>query len=261
MNTTTYSVTGMTCGGCEATVTSRLQSVRGVEHVAVSHISGTAVIRSAEHIAPAVLQEALGGAAAKYGIKEAASADIPLFTLPVLGQTPPVAPAPPSSESKRTWLQTYTPLLLVFGYITLVTLLIQASRNEWNTMLWMNHFMAGFFLVFSFFKMLDLRAFVSSYAMYDVIARRIPQWGYVYAFMELGLGILFALGVIPVLTNATAFVLMSVSVLGVIQSVVRKQEIRCACLGAVFNLPMSTVTIIEDVLMIAMSGASLLMMM
>jgi hypothetical protein len=33
-----------------------------------------------------------------------------------------------------------------------------------------------------------------------------------------------------------------------------KQKIRCACLGAVFNLPMSTITIIEDLLMVAMAA-------
>jgi hypothetical protein len=46
---------------------------------------------------------------------------------------------------------------------------------------------------------------------------------------------------------------MGFSSIGVIQSVVNKRQIRCACLGAVFNLPMSTVTIIEDLLMVAMS--------
>jgi hypothetical protein len=40
----------------------------------------------------------------------------------------------------------------------------------------------------------------------------------------------------------------------VLQSVFNKRKIQCACLGAVFNLPMSTVTIIEDAMMIAMSA-------
>jgi hypothetical protein len=48
---------------------------------------------------------------------------------------------------------------------------------------------------------------------------------------------------------------MGVSIIGVVRSVMNKRKIRCACLGAVFNLPMSTVTIIEDALMIVMSGA------
>ncbi|MFT4875788.1 MAG: hypothetical protein ACI8S2_000517 [Bacteroidia bacterium] len=46
---------------------------------------------------------------------------------------------------------------------------------------------------------------------------------------------------------------MFVSLIGVIKSVVQKSEIQCACLGTVFNLPMSYVTIIEDGIMLAMA--------
>jgi hypothetical protein len=46
---------------------------------------------------------------------------------------------------------------------------------------------------------------------------------------------------------------MTISLFGVLISVLQKRKIRCACLGAVFNIPMSTVTIIEDALMIVMS--------
>jgi hypothetical protein len=52
---------------------------------------------------------------------------------------------------------------------------------------------------------------------------------------------------------------MSISIVGVIQSLLAKRKIRCACLGAVFNLPMSTITLIEDALMIAMSGVMVAM--
>ncbi len=52
---------------------------------------------------------------------------------------------------------------------------------------------------------------------------------------------------------------MSISFIGVLQSVLNKQKIQCACLGDVFNLPMSTVTIIEDALMIAMSATMLIL--
>lgn len=52
---------------------------------------------------------------------------------------------------------------------------------------------------------------------------------------------------------------MSVSIIGVLQSVLNKRQIKCACLGAVFNLPMSSVTIIEDALMIVMSGVMIVM--
>lgn len=58
--------------------------------------------------------------------------------------------------------------------------------------------------------------------------------------------------IIEKIKNLITLALMSVSIIGVLQS-----KIQCACLGAVFNLPMSTVTIIEDGLMITMSLAML----
>jgi hypothetical protein len=124
----------------------------------------------------------------------------------------------------------------------------------------MNVFMAGFFLTFSFFKMLDLNGFAESYSMYDIVAKKIKAWGYIYAFIELGLGIAYAANFQPLGTNLVTLIVMTVSIIGVLQSVFNKRKIKCACLGAVFNLPMSTVTIIEDLLMIAMSGIMLITM-
>ena len=94
--------------------------------------------------------------------------------------------------------------------------------------------------------------------MYDIIARKFPVWGYVYAFTELALGIAFLVGFDPIVTNSVTFIVMSVSIIGVLQTVLNKKTIQCACLGDVFNLPMSTVTIIEDGLMMLMSLGMLL---
>jgi len=155
-------------------------------------------------------------------------------------------------------VSTYTPILLIFLYITTITLLIQLKNEQFILMEAMQHFMAGFFLVFSFFKLLNLKGFAESYVMYDVVAKKIPIWAYLYAFVEVGLGISYLLNYNPLITNTCTFIVMSVSILGVLQSVFDNKKIQCACLGAVFNLPMSTVTIIEDALMIVMSGYMIL---
>ncbi len=94
--------------------------------------------------------------------------------------------------------------------------------------------------------------------MYDIVAKKWNGWGYVYGFIELGLGLAFLTRFYPLITNAATFVVMTVSLVGVFQSVFNKRKIKCACLGAVFNLPMSTVTIIEDLLMIGMSAAMIM---
>jgi copper chaperone CopZ len=233
----TYQLTGMTCSSCEAKVKKSIESVAGVVSAEVSKDKQSAIIRMEKHIPVATFQNVLE---AKYQISNEVVK---------------------SEEITRSWLETYTPILLIFFYITLVTILVQLRNNSFDAMVWMRHFMAGFFLVFSFFKFLNLKGFAESYLMYDVLAKKIPAWAYLYAFVEFGLGIAFLIDFNPILTNAVTFVVMTISIIGVLQSVLNKQKIQCACLGAVFNLPMSTVTIIEDGIMILMSATMLVTLM
>jgi hypothetical protein len=67
------------------------------------------------------------------------------------------------------------------------------------------------------------------------------------------LGIAYVVQFNPLVTNWVTLILMSVSSIGVVQSLLNKRKIQCACLGAVFNLPMSKVTLIEDALMAGMA--------
>ena len=230
----------MTCGGCEATVKSSLLTLPDVTHVEVSKETNTVSISMEKHIPLLEFQKALGGTGSKYKIAALQHNEV--------------------AEQAKSWFETYKPILLIFGYITIVTILVQITNAHFNFMQWMNQFMAGFFLVFSFFKLLNLKGFAESYSMYDIIAKRWNTFGYVYVFLELGLGIAYLINFNPFITNITALVVMTVSIIGVLQSVLNKRKIQCACLGAVFNLPMSTVTIIEDALMIGMSATMLIAM-
>ncbi len=159
-----------------------------------------------------------------------------------------------ATEQAKSWLNTYKPILLIFGYITAIALIAATRNTGFNWMEGMNVFMGAFFLTLSFFKLLDLKGFAESYAMYDVIAKRMKGWGFIYPFIELMLGLAYITSFEPLLTNWITFLVMAISIIGVLQSVLNGKKIKCACLGAVFNLPMSTVTVIEDALMIVMSG-------
>jgi copper chaperone CopZ len=239
--THTYNITGMTCGNCVAKAKSQLLMLGDVTEADVQLSAPQATITMQKHIPVETLQNALSKAGS-YTITEAD------------GGMHHAMPA----EQAGSWFETYKPILLIGAYITGATLLIEAVKGGFNWHTWMQNFMAGFFLVFSFFKLLNLKGFAESYSSYDIIAKKWLGWGYVYAFVELGLGIAYLVNFYPILTYAVTFVVMSVSIVGVLQSVLNKRKIQCACLGAVFNLPMSTITIIEDALMIAMSGAMLL---
>lgn len=245
--THTYNISGMTCEGCVAKVSYLLKQLPDVTDVAINLEKGEADISMNRHITTPALQQALKDYP-KYQVTEQHIHNTQAITKDVFGNAP---------ELKKSWVTTYKPILLIFGYVTILSAIAATWGDTFSGMTFMRVFMAGFFLTFSFFKMLDLRGFADSYAMYDVVAMKIPIWGYVYAFLELAVGLAFAINFVPLFTNAFTAVLMTVSLIGVLQKVFKKETIRCACLGAVFNLPMSTVTIIEDGLMIAMSIAML----
>jgi copper chaperone CopZ len=246
MTTNTYTVTGMTCGGCVGRVKTTLSEYANAVEVTLN--PPVAVMTN-----PTIGLDALNAALGKVGHYSLSALDItdakksvPLSNLQ--------APKPITNiTDDASWFSTYKPLLLVFAYILLVALIIEYTHGTFELHRFMPNFMAGFFLVFSFFKLLNLQGFADSYAMYDLLAIRFKPYSYLYAFIELGLGIAYLLAWQPVLTNWLTLIVMTFSSLGVIRAVMNKQKIRCACLGAVFNLPMSTVTIIEDLLMAAMA--------
>lgn len=219
-------VTGMTCGGCARKVEAALkvlspEAVVTLDPPQVSLPNSITAVR---------INEALA-AVGKYRVVE-------------------TSPAPKPALQAATWLKTYQPLLLIVGLVAIASFAAQS---------WMMGFMAGFFIVFGAFKLLDVPAFANTYARYDIIAKRFKPWGYAYPFIETALGFAFLFHLQMVAATWIALILSVVGAVGVIQSVLSKQTIQCACLGTVFQLPMSTVTIIENVGMAAMAAWMLTM--
>jgi len=235
--THSYTVSGITCEGCVAKVKSKLLAHPDVTAADVKLEGQKAIVTMSRHLTVDELQGAIGRDT-KYIIRE----DETDASHRSMGR-----------EATRSWFATYKPLLLIGCFIAGVSLITATHQGMVHGMMFMNHFMAGFFLVFSFFKLLNLKGFAESYAMYDLLAKKIPAYGYVYPFIELALGIGYLMRPDAFELNLATAIVMGFSSLGVIESVLNKKKIRCACLGDVFNLPMSTVTIIEDLLMVAMS--------
>lgn len=232
MNTNTiYTISGLTCNNCVARVQAALTPF--ADKVEVT-LNPPQVKLTGQKVAVAALNDTLSKIG-KYQMSDT-NLNVPIET-----------------DAKPSFLSTYKPLLLVFAYILLVCFAIELANSSFNLHHFMPNFMAGFFLVFSFFKLLDLAGFASSYAKYDVIAKRFPIYGFIYPFIEAGLAAAYILAPSHALTSSITLIVMLVSLIGVAQAVLSRQKIKCACLGTGFNLPMSTVTIIEDVLMAAMA--------
>lgn len=230
-----FSIEGMHCGSCVARITNIVKAHSSVQTVTVDLAAQQMEVRAESSLSDAEIA-ALVASAGDYRATAKASAQ----------------PMPEIAYEPRGFWATYKPLLILALMLAVVPAV--ALGTELRLHEWMRWFMAGFFLSFSFFKLLDVKAFADSYRMYDWIAKMIPAWGLAYPFIELGLGLAYAANWNPELTHGTTLVLMLVSAGGVIQSNLQKKAIRCACLGTVFNLPMSTVTVVEDLSMAAMAA-------
>lgn len=170
-----------------------------------------------------------------------------------------VAETPVASNSSSFKLSTYRPLLLVVAYILGVTLFTEIAIGQFEWTRAMNHFMGFFFLGFAFFKLLNVTAFAEAFQTYDVVAKRWYAYALAYPFIELGLGLLFLVQAFPLLANGITIAVMTIGLVGVVSAVRLRKPIQCACLGTVFNLPMSVVTIVENSAMAAMAIAMLIM--
>jgi YHS domain-containing protein len=147
----------------------------------------------------------------------------------------------------------FTPLALIFlGVIVLafVKYKIFGGSGAGHAMY---DFMGMFFVVFAGFKLLDVKGFAEAYSTYDIVAKKSHAYAMAYPFIELGLGLAYLFRWNVYAVNWVTFALMAVSSIGVIRAVRSKRKIQCACLGTKIKLPMTKITLVEDILMAVMA--------
>lgn len=158
----------------------------------------------------------------------------------------------PDHQKPTYVLKDFLPLMSIALLIIALTTLHQLYYG-FNGMQAMRMLMAFFFLIFASFKIINLQAFAIAYAEYDIIAQKFFWYGYLYPFLELGLGIAYFMNWMPTVTNLLTLIIMLISAWGVFIELSKGRTIVCACLGTVFKLPMTWVTVSEDVIMALMA--------
>lgn len=222
----TFYIDGITCMSCVAKLKEFYIEKQGVSEVEIEKESGKITLSTNQRLPEAILSE---GLAEKYTLRASR-----VFS---------------ENVEVSKWKQLY-PLYLIGAYLFVFSGYRWATSSLEDAML---DFMGGFFLVFSFFKFLDLKGFAPSFAMYDPIAKKLQFYGKVYPFLEVILGALFiARFEVQILLYITLVILGSTT-LGVIRSLLDKRQIQCACLGTALKLPMTEATFIENAVMLAMT--------
>lgn len=230
-----YKIAGMTCNGCVNAVTKKLGSLDEVEKVDIQLDEGLVTITVSKEIDFSKLKEVLQP---KYSISKIADSNEELEV---------------NSSENTSKIKQLKPLLLILLFISVASVLLHLDDRD--TMSMMYDFMGLFFIVFSFFKFLDLSGFSQSFSMYDPLAKLVPSYATIYPFIELALGIsiLYRFKLLPVMI--LTILILGITTYGVIQVLLSNKAIRCACLGTALKLPMTEATLIENLLMITMSSA------
>ena len=238
-----YKITGMTCNNCKASVEKYLGDIDYVTNVNVNLQNSEVEVTMDKHLNTQILKEVLPE---KYTLIEKQEKNV--FT----SSNTPSMPI----EDEKSKLQQLKPLLLIIFYIASTSILLHYKNWSWNA--FMLDFMGLFYIVFSFFKMLDLKGFSESFSMYDPLAKRIPIYGKVYPFIETALGLMFLMRYEVNIALVITLVVLGITTIGVTKTLLDKKAIRCACLGTALKLPMTEATFIENAIMIIMATLMLL---
>ena len=222
----------MHCAGCVSTIERAVYKVEGVTKAVVSLSKETVRVEGE------VSSSSVINAITSTGY-EATPMDP---TVPQINQEQ----IEPQSELKQLF-----PLFLIFFYISSAALLI--NWTNFNASNFMFDFMGLFFIVFSFFKILDYKNFPHSFAMYDPIAKRIPIYGWIYPAIETVLGLAFLFRVALNFSLIATIIILGITTVGVTRALLDKRAIQCACLGTALKLPMTKATFIENSIMIIMA--------
>ncbi len=157
----------------------------------------------------------------------------------------------------KSW-KDYIPLLvLVILVLAVASAKQMAYPGAWKWHGWMHDFMGFFLVVFSMFKFFDLPGFADGFQMYDLLAKPLRPYAYLYPFLECGLGLGYLAEVRPPAIYIATLVLLGFGSVGVLVALFRKLDIECACMGTVLHVPLSTVALVEDLGMVIMAAGML----
>lgn len=159
------------------------------------------------------------------------------------------------SLGTSTW-KDYTPLAIIVGLILLTSLVLSFRDFQTGTFsatMTLSYFMIGFFIVFAGFKLIDLKGFAEGYSTYDLLARKVFAYGYVYPFIELSFGLAMILYPTSQPLLLAEIGVMGFSGLGVSIKLMKREKFQCVCLGTFLKVPLTKVTVLEDFGMVTLA--------
>lgn len=157
---------------------------------------------------------------------------------------------------------TYAPIIAIFAVTALMTLALcwafAVSVLSIQAFVW---FVALSMCVLAIKKLEDLEGFTTGFLGYDLLARRVVRYAYVYPFLEAfaGIAMLADQPWLNPIAGLVAFIIGLIGGVSVIKAVyIDKRELKCACVGGDSNVPLGAISLTENIMMFGMGGYMLI---
>jgi len=151
-------------------------------------------------------------------------------------------------DMKITW-KDYLPVFYVYIFSFLITL----NLTFYYTLVLRTsllYFLGIFSIIFAILKIINLKGFVESFVEYDFISKKVIFYAYVFPFLELIFGITFVLLYENIILTAVCIIFYLLNLISVILALFKKKKFVCACLGGLFNIPLSYISLLENITML-----------
>ena len=151
--------------------------------------------------------------------------------------------------------KTYTPVLVVFYISALLAIAANwASSGDVLNLRSLEWFIAFSMGMLAMLKLRDLETFSNMFVGYDILARRVVRYSYIYPFAEALAAILMVAGsIFGLIAAPIALFIGTIGAISVIKAVcIDKRDIKCACVGGGVNVPLGFVSLSENLAMMGM---------
>ena len=158
-------------------------------------------------------------------------------------------------EVKDPNKKTYTPVLVVFYISALLAIAANwASSGDVLNLRSLEWFIAFSMGMLAMLKLRDLETFSNMFVGYDILARRVVRYSYIYPFAEALAAILMVAGsIFGLIAAPIALFIGTIGAISVIKAVyIDKRDIKCACVGGGVNVPLGFVSLSENLAMMGM---------
>lgn len=148
----------------------------------------------------------------------------------------------------------YRPVIAIFAMTALMAMMGSlATLGTPFTLRAVQWFIALSTCVLAILKLQDVERFSTMFLNYDLLARRFVPYAYAYPFAEALVGLLMLGGVLRFVSVPVSLFIGGIGAVSVFKAVyIERRQLKCACVGGSGSVPLGFVSLVENVMMVAM---------